>query len=320
VFSTPTVVGDSLLVSSCNGMVRALDRKTGRVKWAYDTQKDGEMLSFHGDPLVTSDLIVIGTDGKTGHVYAFDRSTGALRWKYDVAERGVASDVLRLGQNAYAVTLGDELLCLDLETGKPKWTFRSSVTGHGSDWTSSPALTADRIYFGGLDGIVYALDSQSGKLVWKKDLGARITTSIALQGRNLYVGTTTRHIYRLDSGSGEVLGDIVTQSEPRWTIVLAGESILVFLGEDVLASLDLSLKRVLWSAEASKEWTSNRPYLWRGRVLAGNRRELVALRLSDGVRQWSHQFPEVIRGIGTSDEVLYVGSMKGPIFAYPAKP
>ncbi len=313
-------MGELLLVSSCNGMARALDKKTGRVKWEYDTQKDGEALSFHGDPLITSDLIVIGSDGKSGHVYAFERSSGVRRWKYDVPERGVASDVLRLGQNAYAVTLGDELLCLDLDTGKPRWTFHSGFSGHDFHWTSSPALSSDRIYFGGLDGIVYALDSQSGKVIWKKDLGGRVTTSIALQGRNLYVGTTKRHVYRLDSASGDVLGDIATESEPRWTIVVAGESILVFLGEEVLASLDLSLKKVLWSAEASKEWTSARPYVWRGAVLAGNRRELVALRLSDGAREWSHQFPEVIRGIGTSDEVLYVGSLKGPIFAYPAKP
>jgi outer membrane protein assembly factor BamB len=312
-------VGDLLLVSSCNGKARALDKKTGRVKWEYDTLQDGESLSFHGDPLITSDLIVIGSDGKSGHVYAFERSTGVRRWKYDVPERGVASDVLRLGQNAYAVTLGDELLCLDLETGRPKWTFHSSFNGHDFHWTSSPALSGELIYFAGLDGIVYSLDSQTGKLVWKKDLGARVTTSIALQGRNLYVGTAKRHIYRLDSASGDMLGDMTTESEPRWSISVAGESILVFLGEDVLASLDLSLKKVLWSAEASKEWTSNRPYVWRGTVLAGNRHELVALRLSDGGREWSHQFPEVIRGIGTSDDVLYVGSLKGPIFAYAAK-
>jgi outer membrane protein assembly factor BamB len=313
-------VGDLLFVSSCNGMARALEKKTGHVKWEYDTRRDGDALSFHGDPLITDDLIVIGTDGKSGHVYALGRSTGALRWKYDVPERGVASDVLRLGKNAYAVTLGDELLCLDLETGKPKWTFHSGFKGLDFPTTSSPALAGERIYFGGLDGIVYALDSQSGKVIWKKDLGARVTTSIALQGGSLYVGTAKRHLYRLDSSSGDVRADMGTESEPRGTIVVAGESMFVFLGEDVVASIDLSLKKVLWSAEASKEWTSSRPYVWRGAVLAGNRRELVALRLSDGAREWSKQFPEIVRGIGTSDEVLYVGSLKGPIFAYPAKP
>ena len=300
-------------------MVRALERNTGRVKWEYDIGKDGQQSSFHGDPLVTDQLVVIGTDGSIGHIYAFDRMTGAVRWKYRVDQRGVASDVLRLGSNAYAVTLGDELLCLDLTTGKAKWTFHSSFSSHDFHWTSTPSLTDERIYFAGLDGVIYALDPQSGKQIWKKDLGARVTTSVALRGNDLYAGTAKRHIYRIDTTSGEVLSDFEAEAEPRGHIIIADDSLLVFLGDEILANLDLSLKRVKWSAEASKEWTSARPYLWHGTVLAGNRRELVALRSADGTRMWSHQFPETVRGIGTSEELLYVGSLNGPIFAYAPK-
>jgi len=118
-----------------------------------------------------------------------------------------------------------------------------------------------------------------------------------------------------------VLSDFATDSEPRWSFILLDDSLVFFLGDEVLASIDLSLKKVRWSAEASKEWTSARPYLWHGAVVAGsNRRELVAIRSSDGARQWSHQFPETVRGIGTSPDVLYVGTLKGPIFAYSPNP
>jgi outer membrane protein assembly factor BamB len=301
-------------------MIRALDKAAGQVKWAYDIRKDGEQFSFHGDPLVTDDLVIIGTDGKIGHVYAFEKSTGVVRWKYKVEEYGVASDALRLGSNVYAVTLGDELLCLDLETGKPNWTFHGGSRSKDFHWTSTPAVAGERIYFGGLDGIIYALDAHSGRLTWKKDLGGRVTTSVAVRGQDLYVGTAKRHIYRLDTDSGAILSDLATESEPRWNLKLADDSLFVFLGDEILASLDLSLKKVRWSVEASKEWTSARPYLWHGFVLAGNRRELVAFRSLDGAREWSHQFPETIRGIGTSEEVLYVGSLKGPIFAYIPNP
>ena len=312
-------MGDLLVVASCNGMVRALEKNTGRVKWEYDIGKDGQQTSFHGDPLVTDQLVVIGADGSIGHIYAFDRRTGAVRWKYRVDQRGVASDVLRLGNNAYAVTLGDELLCLDLATGKAKWTFHSGISPRDFHWTSTPSLTAERIYFAGLDGVIYALDPQSGKQVWKKDLGARVTTSVALRGNDLYAGTEKRRIYRIDAISGEVLSDFEVEAEPRGHITMADDSLLVFLGDEILVNLDLSLKRMKWSAEASKEWTSARPYLWHGTVLAGNRRELVALRSADGTQVWSHQFPETVRGIGTSEELLYVGSLKGPVFAYAPK-
>jgi outer membrane protein assembly factor BamB len=297
-------------------MIRALDKDTGQMKWEYDIRKDGAQRQFHGDPLVTNDLVVIGTDGAMGHVYAFEKATGMVRWKYRVEETGVASDVLRLGRNVYAVTLGDELLCLDLETGKPNWTFHSSSHSKDFHWTSTPAVTTERIYFGGLDGIIYALEAQSGKLAWKRELGGRVTTSLAVRGHDLYVGTAKRHLYRLDTDSGEVLSDFAAEAEPLGHLMLAGDSLVVFLGDEVLSSLDLSLKKVLWSAEASKEWTSARPYLWQGLLLVGDRRELVAFRCSDGAREWSHKFPGTIRGIGTSEQVLYVGTLTGPIFAY----
>jgi outer membrane protein assembly factor BamB len=39
-------VGDLLVVGSCNGMIRALDKKTGQVKWEYDIGKDGDQRHF----------------------------------------------------------------------------------------------------------------------------------------------------------------------------------------------------------------------------------------------------------------------------------
>jgi len=57
------------------------------VRWSYDIHQDGNQTSFHGNPLITDQLVLIGTDkscasGGIGHVYAFDRATGAVRWKY----------------------------------------------------------------------------------------------------------------------------------------------------------------------------------------------------------------------------------------------
>ena len=302
-------------------MIRALDRKTGLVKWQYDIRKDGEQSQFHGDPLVTDRLLVIGTDGKIGHVYAFERMTGAVLWKYKVNDRGVASDVIRVGESGCFVTLGNELVCVDLETGKSRWSFRSSYSGTDDCLTcSSPAASEGRVFFGGSDGFAYALDGQNGKLVWKRDLGAKVTTSAAVKGNSVYVGTAQRHLYRLSADSGEILGDASTEATPSGRVVPSGDSLLVFLGDEVVASFNLDLKKIQWSAEASKEWTSARPYVWRDLLLAGNRHELIALRSADGSRAWSFQFPETVRGIGTSTDVLYVGTLKGPIFAYSPNP
>jgi outer membrane protein assembly factor BamB len=319
VYSSPTVVGELLIVSSCNGFIRALDKKTGEVRWSYEIHKDGDQREFHGDPLVTEKLMVVGTDGDMGHLYAFEPQTGAVRWKYRVEWRGLASDVVRSGDNLYALTLGDELVCVDLKSGQANWTFRSSAPPKLYYWNSSPVLVGERVYFGGMDGVVYSLNARDGKMIWKSDFGARVSTSIAAHGSDLYVGTADRHLHRLDADSGKVLADLAVEAEPRWRLIVARDSVLVFLGPQSLASVDFSLKKVRWSAKALQNWMSARPYVWHDMVLAGDGRELIAFRASDGVRAWSYTFPGTVRGIGVTNDVLYVGTLKGPIFALSVK-
>lgn len=91
-------MGELLIVSSCNGLIRALDKQTRQIRWSYDIHKDGDQTEFHGDSLITEKLIVIATDGKMGHVYAFDRLTGAVRWKYRVEWRGLCLRYRPLGR------------------------------------------------------------------------------------------------------------------------------------------------------------------------------------------------------------------------------
>ena len=58
-------------------------------------------------------------------------------------------------------------------------------------------------------------------------------------------------------------------------------------------------------------------------MLAGTEKgELLAFRAGDGLPLWSHALKGVIRGIGTSDRVLFVGTLKGVVYAYarPALP
>src|SRR5439155_8751475 len=231
---------------------------------------------------------------------AFDRATGAVRWKYKVEATGVASDIVRVENQIYFVTIADDLVCLDLQSGKPKWVFHDAYSPHEHCVTcASPALSDGRVYFGGRDGFAYAVDTQSSKLIWRTDLGADVTTSAAVDHHNLYLGTSKRHLYRLNTDSGALLSDLPTEATPNRRLIVANDSLLVFLGDEIFASFDLDLKKVRWSAEASKQWTSARPYLWRDAVLAGNRRELLPCGPSVGRRGWSFHFPETARGMGS---------------------
>lgn len=237
-------MGDLLIVASCNGYVRALDKNTGAVRWTYDTRPDGAPLEFHGDPLIAEDLIILGSDFRQAEgvafVYAFEKATGKLRWKHRVPH-GVMADIQRRGSNLYAVTLDDELICLDLATGDFKWKFASGFTNNKFTRNSTPAVAGNRVFFGGLNGTLYALAADAGTLLWQREFGARISTSVVVHGESVYVGTANRQLYRLNADTGTVGTELSVPATPHGPLLAAGDALLVFLGDDVVTCVDLAL-------------------------------------------------------------------------------
>ena len=110
-----------MFIGSCAGNFYAINKSTGQLQWSYDIRRDGNQQSFHGDPLVTNDLILIGTDRScdpngVGHVYAFERDSGKVRWKY--RSTSVPTDIVQINSNVYFGSFQDNWSSVDLQTGR----------------------------------------------------------------------------------------------------------------------------------------------------------------------------------------------------------
>ncbi len=119
-------MGDVLFIGSCAGKFYAINKATGHVQWGYDISQDGKQTSFHGDSLVTDNLILIGTDYSCapdgiGHVYAFERESGKVRWKY--RSISVPTDIVQLGSNVYFGSFQDKWSSVNVHTGALNWSF-----------------------------------------------------------------------------------------------------------------------------------------------------------------------------------------------------
>lgn len=325
-------MGEVVFIGSCVGTFFALDRKTGQIRWSYDIGQDGDQTSFHGNPLVVNDLIITGTDGSgIGHVYAFEMATGKVRWKHLITKGvsngiGLPSDIVKLGDDIFGVTFGDELVSLNAKSGKVNWTFASGYSGTAFKWSQALAVAMDRVFFGGINGIVYALDARSGQVIWKRDLGARVSTNLTIAGNDLYVGTANAFIRRLNAKTGDITAEMKLETTPvGWPRVTA-DGLLLFLnrgggagGAQTLVSTDTALKQIRWQQPATSNWSVTRPFIWRSTVLAGNEEgEVKAFRLTDGVEQWTASLKGTIRSFGSDDNVLYIGTIAGMVTAYRA--
>ena len=195
--------------------------------------------------------------------------------------------------------------------------------------SQSPAAMADRVFFGGINGTVYALSAQSGQVIWKRDLGSRVSTNLTVAGNDVYAGTAGGYMFRLNAKTGEITAQMGLETIPVGWPIASGDSLLVFLnrgggagGAQTLVSLDPALRQIRWQQRASSSWSVTRPFLWRGLVLAGNEEgQVKAFRLSDGAEQWATTLKGTIRSFGGYGEVLFIGTLGGMVYAYqPGKP
>ena len=309
-------MGDLLYIGSCSGVFYAFDRATGDVRWSHDTQTDGARCSFHGDLLVADGLIIVGSDSpEMGHLYAFEAETGTVRWKRHMG-RGVPTDILRYEDHVLSVTMDGELFAVDLTTGELRWSIPPDVTP--PDFRAASAVLMDfTAFFVGPDARVYAVDAASGKILWRRDVGARPTTSLARIGSSLYLGTEDERLIRMDTYTGRLQGMVQTKGRPFGTPVAADNSLFLLTSPGMLTRFDASLQKVLWSQVAPTEWSSFRPLPHGDGILAGDEGgELFSFALDDGALQWSDVFQGAVRGLGSADDVIYVGTLKGMTYAY----
>jgi outer membrane protein assembly factor BamB len=98
--------------------------------------------------------------------------------------------------------------------------------------------------------------------------------------------------------------------------VIAGGVIVVILDPGDLVALSRDLSTKLWKKESTTGWTTPRPLVWRDLVLVGNRDgKVFGFRTNNGDAALELTLTGTIRGLGAHEEVLYVGTLNGDLFA-----
>lgn len=63
--------------------------------------------------------------------------------------------------------------------------------------TSSPSISSGIIYFGTVDGYLYALNTDSGEELWKFKTNRKIISSPTIANGVIYFGSFDKHLYAL---------------------------------------------------------------------------------------------------------------------------
>ena len=183
-YSTPVVVGSRIYVMSNRGMenefVQALSTKDGKVIW---TTRVGNVGLPNQEP-----------------PYAKARSTPTVD-----------------GNFIYALGSDGDIACLELKTGKLRWTknIRTEFEGKPGTWAyaESPLVDGDVVVVtpGGAQATMVALNKKTGALIWKSAIpggdAAGYASAIVVQaaGRKQYVNLLSKGIVGVDAKTGQFL-------------------------------------------------------------------------------------------------------------------
>ena len=198
----------------------ALDKRNGEIVWVstpggrpYDTSYGPmSIVTVNGTRLLV-------TGGADGAALAMKAQTGEPVWRLVVAKRGLNTGIVVSGNTAF-LSHGDEnlegnergMIAAFDPTGKgelKKESIKWAVKGFSGGF-SSPVIDGDRIYQADDNSNLFAFDVQTGRELWKHNLGTIQKASAVFADGKIYIGSESGKflILRPHADRVEVLSEV----------------------------------------------------------------------------------------------------------------
>ena len=206
-------------------------------------------------PLLTDDFIILGTE--SGKIMALSRKTGKKKWEYE-AESALRSQPT-YGNNK--IFIGDDLgvlHCIHLNTGKPSWNhaFESQIR-------SAPVFQDGIIYGQSMSEQVFALDAETGKLLWilkpppQQNLSMQLAHSPVVHKGILYASFSNGSVMAVESLDGKVIwGRHLGNSQKYYlgaiTPIVLEEQLFVPIHGQGLFALGLKTGAIRWKMDETE--------------------------------------------------------------------
>ncbi len=184
----PAFYDDNILFGAWDEHFYCLDSETGELNWKWKGDRDGTFYSPAACWPVVSDGIVFfaAPDRK---LTAIDIETGNQLWrtgKYKVRETvGLSED----GEKLFIRTMNDTIFALPV-SDTLEGPFWVTNCGFGYDISSSQIIEKDGvIFYPTKNGMIYSLDSETGKILWQHKSTNGLINTITPLTNNKFIAT-----------------------------------------------------------------------------------------------------------------------------------
>jgi outer membrane protein assembly factor BamB len=198
-YPSPAIYGPYLILSfrgqALNLAVWEAD--TGRTVWISEGDRS---LRINSTPVVGADGIIYAVYGNS-HVRAINITTQTVAWENQLDQVRTASAPALADGMLFVPTGAGTLYALIAKEGKVVWNWTETVVpAFSSCWSgraavAPPVMLNNTLYFGSVNGWLYALNSTTGNELWRYNLGAPTLSAPAVSGNGLWTCSCAGYVY-----------------------------------------------------------------------------------------------------------------------------
>jgi outer membrane protein assembly factor BamB len=206
----------------------------GEIAWKYQSNSAITSSPVFSDGIIYtgcgSSLVALDTSGK--EVFRF-KTQGSIKCRAAVDNN-----------NIYFQSGDGCLYCLDKKSGKEVWKTKLDSNNllqlydYWDYYQSSPLISENTLYVGSSDSYLYAIDSKTGKEIWKFKTLHIIRSSPVVKDGLVYFGSFDGNFYAVNDKSGELVWKYKIEKPNYSRMGEIQSSALVYDGKVIFGSRD----------------------------------------------------------------------------------
>jgi eukaryotic-like serine/threonine-protein kinase len=159
-----------------------------------------------------------------------------------------------------------KIYAYNTETLAPRWVYPRE--GYVEPFVGGLVESGGRLFVGGADGHVYALDAATGDRLWEFATGDKIWATPVVDGDTLYIGSFDKNIYALNTADGREKWRYTTDGSIMATPLVDGGTVYIGSFDRYLYALSAADGSLKWRFQG-ENWFWARPVVSNGNVYAG---------------------------------------------------
>lgn len=214
-------------------------------------------------------------------------------------------------------TVGGTLASLNKEDGAQKWALETKGRIFGSPVLET-STTKSTLYVADDEGIVYAVDAASGRMLWEKKVAEkRFWSTPTVSGDTLYVGSMDKRLYAVDTANGSVKWTFTANGAVTSKPLVVGDTVYFGAFDRKFYAVNIKTHIQQWAA-VGDGWYWNDPVYSsanRGILVGSLGGTFYSLDSADGHQLWTQNLESPVRATAlVVNDLVYVIPRSGKVY------